>query len=295
MSDYVISCCSTADMTAEHLAERDIKYTCFHFYLNGKQYPDDLGVSYPYPDFYQAMRDGAETKTSQPSRGELIEHFEPFLADGKDLIHVSLSSGISGEYEMARAAQAELSEKYPERKIYVVDSLGASGGYGFLVDAMSRKRDEGMGIDELLEWALAERLHVHHWFFSTDLSYYVKGGRISKAEGWFGTALNICPLLNMDAKGCLIPRYKIRGKKNVIKAMVKKMGECADGGYGYSGKCAITHSDCYDDARTVADLIEDQFPNLDGKVDINYVGTTIGAHTGPGTVALYFWGSERED
>lgn len=293
MGDYVLSCCSTADMTAEHFAKRDISYICFHFSLNNVQYADDLGISYPYPDFYKAMADGGQTKTSQPNKGEFVEYFEPFLKEGKDILHVTLSSGISGAYNSACAAQQELSEAYPDRKIYIVDSLGASGGYGFLVDAMSRKRDEGMTIDELRDWAVANRLKVHHWFFSTDLTFYVKGGRISKASGWFGTVLNICPLLDMDDAGHLIPRFKIRGKKNVIKEIVKKMEENAEGGLDYSGRCSITHSDCIEDARAVASLIESRFDKLDGKVDINWVGTTIGSHTGPGTVALYFWGGER--
>lgn len=295
MSDYVLSCCSTADMTAEHFAKQNIKYIYFHFCLNGVQYPDDLGISYPYPDFYKAMTDGGETKTSQPNKGEFVKYFEPFLKEGKDILHVTLSSGISGEYNSACAAQLELSEVYPERKIYIVDSLGASGGYGFLVDEMSRKRDEGMSIEELRDWACDNRLKVHHWFFSTDLTFYVKGGRISKASGWFGTVLNICPLLNMDDEGHLIPRFKIRGKKNVIKEIVKKMEQHAQDGLDYSGRCSMTHSDCIEDARAVASLIESRFDKLNGKVDINWVGTTIGSHTGPGTVALYFWGDERTE
>ena len=132
-------------------------------------------------------------------------------------------------------------------------------------------------------------------FFSTDLTFYIRGGRISKASGFIGGMLNICPLLNMDNLGHLVPRFKIRGKKKVIAEIVKKMEECADGGLDYSGKCFISQSACYGDARAVADLIEERFPKLNGKVLINYVGTTIGAHTGPGTVALFFWGSERVD
>ena len=295
MADYIISCCSTADMTPEHFAERDIHYVCFHYTLNGQHYSDDLFKSMSPKDFYQAMVDGGETKTSQVNEGEFVEYFEPFLKEGKDILHVTLSSGISGVYNSAIIARDELAAKYPERKIYIVDSLGASGGYGFLVDHLSRLRDKGYTIDELHEWAEAHKLEVHHWFFSTDLTFYVKGGRISKASGWFGTMLNICPLLNMDNLGRLIPRFKIRGKKNVINEIVKKMEENAVDGLEYSGRCAITHSDCYEDARAVADLIEARFPNLDGKVLIDYVGTTIGSHTGPGTVALYFWGSERTE
>ena len=186
-----------------------------------------------------------------------------------------------------------LAEEYPDRKIYIVDSLGASSGYGLLMDALADKRDEGMSIDEAHDWIEAHKLNLHHWFFSTDLSFYVKGGRISKAAGFFGTMLNICPLLNMDNLGRLIPREKIRTKKKVIKTIVDRMEQCADDGLDYSGKCYISQSGCVEDAKEVAKLVEERFPKLNGKVEINYVGTTIGSHTGPGTVALFFWGNER--
>ena len=166
-------------------------------------------------------------------------------------------------------------------------------GYGLLMDKLADLRDGGMELEALYDWAMAHRLQLHHWFFSTDLTFYVKGGRISKASGWFGTMLKICPLLNMDDAGKLIPRYKIRTKPKVIEAIVDKMAEHAEGGLDYSGKCYISNSGCYEDARAVADLVEQRFPHLDGKVEIYSVGTTIGSHTGPGTVALFFWGDQR--
>lgn len=295
MNNYVISCCSTADLSAEHFAARDIQYICFHFYLDGKHYADDLGKSISFPDFYQAMANGAETKTSQVNEEEFTAYFTPFLEQGKDILHVCLSSGISGVYNSAVLAQKALAEKYPERKIYIVDSLGASSGYGLLMDALADRRDAGMDIDALYQWTLDHRLRLHHWFFSTDLTFYVKGGRISKASGWFGTILQICPLLNMDNLGRLIPREKIRTKKKVIARIVEKMKEHAEGGLAYSGKCYISNSACPEDARAVADLVEAAFPNLNGKVQIYSVGTTIGSHTGPGTVALFFWGDERKE
>ena len=137
------------------------------------------------------------------------------------------------------------------------------------------------------------RLKLHHWFFSTDLTFYIKGGRISKTSGTIGGLLGICPLLNIDDKGKLIPRQKIRTKKKVIRAIVDKMEDFADNGLEYSGKCYISHSACMDDARAVADLVETRFPNLNGKAEIHSIGTTIGSHTGPGTVALFFWGITR--
>lgn len=290
---YVLSCCSTADLTAEHFRSRDIHYICFHFSMDGKQYSDDLGQSIPFEEFYQRMAQGAETKTSQVNVEEFMEYFEPFLKAGQDILHVTLSTGLSGVYNSACAAKDELLEKYPDRKICIVDSLGASSGYGLIMETLADLRDQGMGLQELFHWIENKKLHMHHWFFSTDLSFYVKGGRISKAAGWFGTALKICPLLNMNDEGKLIPRFKIRGKKAVIKKIVEEMVLCADDGKDYSGKCFISHSGCMEDAREVAALVEETFPKLNGKVDINYVGTTIGSHTGPGTVALFFWGNER--
>lgn len=293
MGKFVISCCSTADLSEEHFKERNISYICFHFELDGKEYPDDLGKSIPFDEFYQAMQDGAETKTSQINVEEFEQYFEPFLQEGYDILHVTLSSGITGVVNSANLARDFLAERYPERKIYIVDSLGASSGYGLLMDRLADLRDEGKTIDEIYEWALAHRLNMHHWFFSTDLTFYIKGGRISKTAGFVGGMLNICPLLNMDSQGRLIPRYKIRTKKKVIRTIVDKMEECVQDGTGYSGKCYMSHSACYEDARAVADLVEERFPNLDGKVEINDIGTTIGSHTGPGTVALFFWGEER--
>ena len=293
MGKFVISCCSTADLSEEHFKERNISYICFHFELDGKEYPDDLGKSIPFDEFYQAMQDGAETKTSQINVEEFEQYFEPFLQEGYDILHVTLSSGITGVVNSANLARDFLAERYPERKIYIVDSLGASSGYGLLMDRLADLRDEGKTIDEIYEWALAHRLNMHHWFFSTDLTFYIKGGRISKTAGFVGGMLNICPLLNMDSQGRLIPRYKIRTKKKVIRTIVDKMEECVQDGTGYSGKCYMSHSACYEDARAVADLVEERFPNLDGKVEIYDIGTTIGSHTGPGTVALFFWGEER--
>ena len=241
------------------------------------------------------MAEGAETKTSQVNVAEFVDYFTPFLEAGKDILHVTLSSGISGVINSAQTAAAMLSETYPDRKIYIVDSLGASSGYGLIMETLADMRDEGKSIDELHEWIEANKLRMHHWFFSTDLTFYVKGGRISKASGFFGTMLSICPLLNMDNLGRLIPREKIRTKKKVIQEIVKRMEECADDGLDYSGKCFISQSGCVEDAEAVAALIEERFPKLNGKVVINYVGTTIGSHTGPGTVALFFWGKERVD
>lgn len=295
MSDYVISCCSTADLSKEHFEARNINYICFHYELDGVSYPDDLGQSIPFDEFYRRLSEGSTAKTSQVNIAEYLDYFEGFLSKGLDVLHVSLSSGISGSFGSAQSAALIARERYPERKLYVVDSLGASSGYGLIMDKLADLRDGGMDIDELYNWVFAHRLNLHHWFFSTDLTFYVKGGRISKAAGVFGGVLGICPLLNMDNEGRLIPRAKIRTKKRVINEIVDRMEKYAENGLDYSGKCYISMSACYEDARKVADLVEQRFPKLSGRVEINNIGTTIGSHTGPGTVALFFWGDKREN
>ncbi|MBO5470490.1 MAG: DegV family protein [Lachnospiraceae bacterium] len=295
MNNYILSCCSTADLSKEHFEKREIHYICFHFMLDDITYPDDLGQSIPFPEFYQKMADGAMTKTSQVNADEFVEYFRPFLQEGKDILHFTLSSGISGVYNSACIAKDMLSEEFPDRKIYIIDSLAASSGYGLLMDALADKRDEGLDIDALKDWATEHLLNLNHWFFSGDLTFFIRGGRISKTAGTIGNMLNICPLMNVNNEGKLIVREKVRSKKKVIKAIVGKMEELARDGLNYDGKCYISQSACYEDARAVADLIESKFPNLDGKVEINNIGTVIGSHTGPGTVALFFWGQERTE
>ncbi|MEG0167679.1 MAG: DegV family protein [Ruthenibacterium sp.] len=293
MSAFVLTCCSTADMPPSFFEAHKIPYLCFHFTIDGVDYRDDLGQSMPFSAFYQKITDGAQPTTSQVSVGQYVDCFEPILKSGQDILHLTLSSGLSGTYASACIARDTLREKYPQRRIEIVDSLGASSGYGLLVTAACSLRDKGAGLEAARLWLEAHKLRIHHWFFSTDLSSYYRGGRISKTSAVFGTMLHICPLLNMDCNGKLIPRDKYRGVTRVMDEIVARMVEHADGGLNYSGKCYISNSACEEYARTVATMIEKKFKHLDGKVQINSVGTVIGSHTGPGTVALFFFGDER--
>lgn len=295
MSDFILSCCSTADMPKSFFEERNVAYVCFHFNMDGKDYPDDLGESMPFPEFYKRIEEGAQPTTSQVNVDEFTNFFEPFLKEGKDILHVSLSSGLSGSFNSASIAARDLMEKYPERIIKVVDSLGASSGFGVLMTYLADLRDEGKSLTEVYDWAEKNKLRVHHWFFSTDLTSYKRGGRISATSAMVGTLLGICPLLNMDNEGHLIPRKKIRTKKKVIEELVNMMKEHVEDGPDYKGYCYISNSACEEDAEKVRDLVEAYCPNLKGKVLINSIGTVIGSHTGPGTVALFFLGDERVD
>jgi DegV family protein with EDD domain len=295
MPGYLITCCSTADMPYEYFQKRNIPLVCFHFNMDGKEYPDDLGQTMSFDVFYSRIAAGAMPTTSQVNVGQYVDFFEPFLADGKDILHISLSTGLSGAYNSAVIAREQLLPKYPGRKILVVDSLGASSGYGLLTDLAADLRDNGATLEEAHAWVEDNKLNVHHWFFSTDLTHYRRGGRLSATSAFMGTLLNMCPLLNMKYGGKLSPRVKIRGKRHAIAEIVQKMEMHATNGTDYAGKCFISNSACYEDARAVADLIEEKFPNLNGPIMINSVGAVIGAHTGPGTVALFFLGAKRAD
>lgn len=293
MSSYVLTCCSTVDLPKEYFEKNNIPYACYHYMMDGEEYLDDLGQSIPFDQFYSRIAAGSMPTTSQINISEFMAFFEPFLQEGKDILHISMSSGISGTCNSALNAKAELMEKYPDRTIKVVDSLAASSGYGLFLDTLVEMRDAGKSLEELYLFAEDNKLKLQHWFFSTDLTHFKRGGRISATAATLGNILNLCPLMNVDYVGKLIVRQKIRGKKKVIIEIVNKMIELAEGGKDYNGKCFISCSACEDDARKVADLVEATFPNLNGKVEINSIGAVIGAHTGPGTVALFFWGEKR--
>ena len=295
MSEFVLSCSSTVDLSNEYLKERNIPYVSFHVQLGEDTYADDMGQSISQEELFQRMLDGEDAKTSQVSVQQYLDFFKGFLEEGKDILHISLSSGISGTYNSACVAAEEMRDEYPDRKIYVVDSFAASAGFGLVMDTLADMRDGGADIEELKSWIDINKKKMHHWFFTTDLTFFIKGGRVSKTSDLVGNLLGICPVLNVDNEGKLVPREKIRGKKKVIKRTLDKMIEHAEGGTDYSGKCFISQAGCYEDAKALADKIEEAFPNLNGNVEIYPIGATIGCHTGPGTVALFFWGDERVD
>lgn len=296
MNKFLLSCCSTSDLNVKHYKDRGIRYICFHYFLDGIEHKDDFGETLPISEFYKKMEQGAMTKTSQLNAQDYYNYFENLINEGyKEILHLTLSSGISGTINSARIAVNMINEKYKDVKIYIVDSLAASSGYGLLMEKLADLKDEGKSIEEVRDWAENNRLFINHWFFSTDLKYYVRGGRISRTSGFFGNMLHVCPLLNVNDEGKLIPREKIIGKKKVINAIVQKMVENAKDGKDYNDYCYISHSAVFEDAKAVKDKVEDYFPNLKGKVEIFDIGTTIGSHTGPGTVALFFVGKERKE
>jgi len=281
-------------MPYEYFVEKKVPYAQFHYTIDGVTYPDDLGRTMPYDEFYAKIKAGATPVTSQVNPDAYLAMFEPILQAGTDIIHITLSSGISGTYNSAVLAGEMATKQYPGRKITIIDSLCASSGYGFLLDLALERQEKGMGYGDLVGWIEDNKLNVQHWVFTDDLSHLLRGGRITRASFFFGTILSIGPLINVNNVGKLIPRVKIRGKSKANKELVKKMETLAIGGIDYDGKCFIAHSG-YDDVQIVVDQIEERFTRLDGKVMVNTIGSTIGSHTGPGTVAVFFLGEKRVD
>lgn len=295
MADYKITCCSTCDLTAEHLKKLDVGFATYHYVVGGKDYPDDLYTSRSPEEFYGEIERGALPTTAQVTPEELIALIEPLLAAGYDVLHLEFSSGLSGGWLSAQAAHEALAPKYPDRKFFIVDTLAASSGYGLLVDKAAELKAGGMSVEELYRWVEQNKLRVRHWFFSTNLAHFKRGGRISGPAAAIGSMLNVCPVMDVNCEGKLIIRKKVMGKKKAIKELADAMVRQAEGGADYRGKCYLSHSLRRGDAEQVASLVQAAFPSLDGEAEIDDIGTVIGSHTGTGTVALFFFSSSKRD
>lgn len=290
---YIITCCSAVDMPPEWLAKRNIRCAFFPFRIEDKEYIDDLGKTLSYENFYSMIDKGAMPTTSQINMMEFIDFFEPILKEGYDILHLSFSSGLSGTLCNAVNAAEELMIRYPGRKVRVVDSLCASSGYGLLVDYLSDMKDSGLSLDELALLAESFRYRIHHLFYTTDLTHFRRGGRISATSCVLGNLLNLCPFMHVDKEGHLAVISKIRGKKKAAREAVAEMEKLCENGKDYNLKCFISHSGCPEDAEYLAGIIKENFANIDS-VPINDIGSIIGSHCGRGTVALFFIGEERQ-
>lgn len=294
MSKYILSCCTAVDMPDNYLAERNIPYACFTFRINDKEYLDDFGKSLSYEDFYSMIDKGALPTTSQINIQEFMDFFEPYVKEGYDILHISFSSGLSGTIGNAVAASEELMAMYPDRTIKIVDSLCASSGYGLFMDILYEKKESGMSFDNLSLFAESFKKNIHHWFYTTDLTHLGRSGRLSVSSCAIGNLLNLCPFMHMDAEGHLAVFSKVRGKKKAAKEAVSAMMSHCENGALYNRKCFISHSGCLEDAEYLASLLKESFPNIEGDILINDIGSIIGTHCGRGTVALFFVGDERE-
>lgn len=287
MSQYRIYTDSACDISAELLGEWNVKFIPlnFRFVGNDTLYSDNDISS---KEFYAEMRAGKVAKTSAVNSETFVQAFEEELKQGNDVLYLGFSSGLSNTFNAGRIATEQLSEKYPDRKIFAVDTLAASAGFGLLVRIACDKRDAGASIEEVASFIEDNKLRLAHWFTVDDLVYLKRGGRISPTAAFVGNMLGIKPVLHVDNEGHLINMSKVRGRKTAIAALAEKIGELeADLNY----PIFISHADCMPDIEYLCKLIKEKY----GKdvTLINNIGAVIGAHSGPGTVALFFLAKER--
>ena len=289
MSDYIITVNSTVDTTREWLAERGVPYIPLKYTIDGQTYSDMEGLS--SKEFFDKLREGKMSTTSQINPDEAREALKPYLKEGKDILHIAFSSALSGTYNSSRIAAEELMEDYPDRKIIVVDSLGASLGQGLLVYLAQEKKEQGEDMETVAKWAEENRLHMVHLFTVNDLNHLYRGGRISRTTAVVGSMLNIKPVLHVDNDGKLTAIGKVRGRKKSLQELVKLMDEKIGSYHDTCHTIFISHGDCEDDANYVAEKVKEKYQI--NTIIMNQVGATIGAHSGPGTMALFFVGDER--
>lgn len=284
---YVLYCDSTCDLPQERLDKMDCKLLYLSFEIDGKSYTNaDISMK----EFYKRMREDAVTKTSQISVGVVEEAFEAEIQAGNDVLYLAFSSGLSGSYNSGCIARDNLKEKYPEANIVVVDSLSASSGEGLLLILAERKKREGYTIEQLASWIEVERFKICHVFTVDDLKYLFRGGRVSRAAAIAGTIMGIKPVLHVDNDGKLIPLNKIRGRKQSIYKLADMIKERK--GDNENKIVTLSHGDCIEDAELAKKLMKEIF-GKDTEVVIAYTGPVIGAHSGPGTLALFFVGDWR--
>lgn len=290
MSEFIIVTDSSADLPQTLVEELDVQVLPLSFTIKGAtyhNYPDDRDVD--PKAFYKLLREGEAATTAAVNVGDYEEMLEPMLQAGKDVLVLAFSSGLSATYQSSVLAVRELSEKYPDRKIYTVDTLCASLGQGLLVYHAAKRRDEGMSIEAVRDWVEENKLHLCHWFTVDDLHFLKRGGRVSAATAVVGTMLHIKPVLHVDDEGHLVNVGKARGRGASLTALVDHMAETAiDPG---SQAVFISHGDCLEEAEKVAGDVKSRFGV--NTVVINNVGPVIGAHSGPGTMALFFLGTRR--
>ncbi len=284
--NYVLITDSACDILPEKLAEWKVEMIplAYLFTDTGKE---QLDHEEPIREFYKSMRDGRVAKTSSVNESRFVDAFTPILEAGKDLIYLAFSSGLSVTCENGKKVAATLQEKYPDRKIVVIDSLAASAGQGLFVYLAVQNRDSGMSLEDNARALEAYVLHVCHWFTVDDLVYLKRGGRISRTTALLGTALNVKPVLHVDNEGHLIKMTQVRGRKKSIRKMAERLGETILP----DSPIFISHGDCAEDAEMLKEILEKEY----GKevTLINWIGSVIGAHSGPGTLALFFLGTER--
>ncbi len=291
--NFQLSCESTADMPFSYMVQRDISVLFYTYTVDGVEHEDNMGRDEKAAEeFYAQLKAGCQVNTSQINTYRYEEYFEKLLEKG-DVLHVNFGTGMTPSYRNALDAAEALKEKFPQRKLIIVDSLAACGGYGLLVDCAADMRDEGKSMEEIEQWLLAHRNKLHHQFFATDLTQFKKSGRVSGPVALVGSILGICPLMHLNSEGRIIAYSKVRGKKAVIRASVEESMKHIQDGPNYQGKFYICHSNCPELLKETIEVFREKMGDGADRIRTGDIGPVITAHCGQGTVAIFFFGDER--
>ena len=285
---FTLSCESTTDLTLQHWSKRNVPVLPYTYSVDGVEFADDMREGNGLAIFYNQLNSNKRPMTSLINVEKYTEFFRPLLEKG-DLLHVAFGSGLSHSCANAIFAAEELKKEFPDRKIYVVDSLAACVGYGILVDVMADLRDEGKNIDELFDWANDNKLKVHHHFFSTTLTYFRRSGRLSGPAALIGNVLKICPIVRLNAECKMIAYTKVMGESKALGKMLADIEGLVEDGHDYSGRMWLAHSDYISMAMKAVEELKKSYPKAD--IRVFDIGPVVGAHCGPGTLSMYFWGA----
>lgn len=287
MKEFIISADSTVDLTREFLEEKKVPIVSLSYIIDGATYKDGEGLT--SKEFYDKIREGAMPTTSQVNPEQARDLFEPILKEGKDILHIAFTSGLSGTYNSCRIAAEELREEYPDRKIIVVDSLCAASGGGLLLYKALELKEQGKSLDEVATWVEENKLHVCHDVTVDDLFHLHRGGRVSKTSAVVGTLIKIKPIIHVNDEGKLIVIGKERGRKKALMTLIERMEKQSQG--FENDIVMITHGDVIEDAEYVKKQIEEKFGIKN--IIINPLGSVIGSHTGPGVIAIFYMGNRN--
>ncbi len=296
MKDYIISCSSPVDVDFDFFIKRGVHVLFYNYIMDGMEYEDIMGRSKKdLDDFYSNLGKGIRSYTSQVSIDKYVTYFEQLLKEKKDILHIELGTGMTNSVLNALKAVELIKEKYPDSRIEIIDSLCSSSGYGMLVDSAVDLKNQDLTIDELAMWIKDNRQRLHHQFFCTDLSFFKRSGRITMMTAIFGGIMKTCPIMKLNNDGKIVVYSKAFGKKNAIKKTVEEVMEHIKNGQEYHDKLWINHSNCPHIAEMLQQELIKALPQYQDNIKIWNIGTTIGSHCGPGTVAVFFYGDEREE
>ena len=287
---FTLSCESTTDLTLKHWTDRNVPVLPYTYTVDGVEYFDDMREGNGLALFYNQLAMGKHPATSLINVERYVEFFRPLLKQG-DLLHIAFSSTLSHSCQNAILAAEALKAEFPNRKIYVVDSLCACVGYGILVDTLADMRDKGKSIDCLCDWAMSNRLKVHHHFFSTTLTYFRRSGRLTGPAALIGNMLKLCPIVRLDGSGKMIAYTKVMSESKAISKILTEIEAVIEDGHDYSGKLWLAHSDYICCANKVLEELKQLYPKAD--LRIFDIGPVVASHCGPGTLSFYFIGSPR--